>query len=348
MKRTRTFLSACILFALIPATSTRADPEAPEIAAIVDGQKIPLADVDAAISDRLFALEQQRYELRKLALKDMITTILLTKEAQKRGTSLSQLKASFTAAEVEIPDEAVERAYKENAVALTSMNADEAKERLRIDMETGSRVRQYRERVQALESGVKVDLFLQEPRRTMEIGDSPIVGTSDAKVRVVMFSDYECPFCRAADAAVRKLPATYGGDVAVILKHLPLENHRMAMPAARAAFCAADQGRFWEFHEKVVAAPEVTEAALESAARSVGLDVEKFDDCRRAAASEDAVMRDVLYANRSGIHATPSYIVNGRVLRGPTTEDLEASIARELNAIDGATQTRSGDATADK
>ena len=107
----------------------------------------------------------------------------------------------------------------------------------------------------------------------------------------------------------------------------------MAMPAARAASCAAEQGRFWQFHENVVAAPEVTEATLQGAGKAAGLDLAKFDECRRAPSSEEAVQRDVRYASISGINATPSYIINGRVLRGPTADALRAAIEEELAAV---------------
>ena len=348
MRLTWKMMSIGLLSVLAAAGPALAGNETPELAAVVDGQAITMAEIDAAIQTRLDALEQQKYEMRKGALTEKIRTILLNREAEQRGISLNRLKADFSAVDVQIPDEEVERAYRESADAFTGLGADEAKERIRIDLETAARVRKYRERVQELEKTMKVELFLHEPLRRMEVGDSPVAGNADAKVRVIMFTDYQCPFCRAADPGVRKLTETYRGDVALIVKHLPLEGHSMAMPAARAASCAAEQGRFWQFHEKVVTAPEVTEAALQSAGKAAGLDLAKFDECRRAASSEEAVLRDVRYASTSGINATPSYIINGKVLRGPTADALRSAIEQELHAGAEAVSASSAPSAANK
>jgi predicted DsbA family dithiol-disulfide isomerase len=345
------FLCSVILLALLTPMPALAVSDPTEVAAVVDGQQISLAAVDATIRDRLDALEQQKYELRKAALKNLITTTLLANEAGKRGIPVEKLKAGFSATDVEVAPEAVERAYAENSAALSALNVDEAKERLRIDLETDGRVRRYRERVEALEKEARIDVFLDEPRRRVEIGDhSPILGNADAKVKVVMFSDYECPYCRAAQSTVRQLTERYGGQVAVAVKQLPFENHPLAMPAARAAVCAAGQGRFWQFHNDVFAAPAITEAALQDAARTAGLDLATFDDCRTSPASEQAVLRDVLDARRTGINVTPSYLINGKVLRGPTAQVLQAAIAEELKTGQDAmrTQTQSIGSTAKK
>lgn len=86
----------------------------------------------------------------------------------------------------------------------------------------------------------------------VNVGDSPSIGPNDAKVTVVEFSDFECPFCARAYATVKQIQSTYPKDVRIVYKNLPLTNlHPQAQKAAEASVCAQKQGKFWEMHDKM-------------------------------------------------------------------------------------------------
>ena len=115
------------------------------------------------------------------------------------------------------------------------------------------------------------------------IDDSPVRGPADALVTLVEFSDYQCPFCRQANATVSQVEKKYAGKIRLVMKEFPLVSiHPQAMPAARAVIAAGMQGRYWEMHDKLFASPQLDADTLERYAQEIGLDVERWkrDDRR--------------------------------------------------------------------
>ncbi len=91
--------------------------------------------------------------------------------------------------------------------------------------------------------------------QTVSVGNSPVQGPKDAKVTIIEFSDFECPFCQRAFTTVEEVLAAYPKDVRVVYKQLPLTSiHPNAQRAAEASLCALDQGKFWEMHDKMFTA----------------------------------------------------------------------------------------------
>ena len=103
---------------------------------------------------------------------------------------------------------------------------------------------------EALRKKWVVNLNLPPPSFALELDDglSPAKGSSKPLVTIVGFSDFECPFCSAVQNTLKQIVETYGRDVRLVFKHLPSEGHRNSLPAARAAYCANEQDRFWQFH----------------------------------------------------------------------------------------------------
>ena len=145
------------------------------------------------------------------------------------------------------------------------------------------------------------------------IGHS-ISGKEDAVVTIVVFSDFECPFCRRF--ALETLPAiedTFPGQVQTLFRHWPLENHRLAYPAARAAECAGGQGRFREFHDLLFAkADSLGLKSFDSFAAEVGVaDIEAFRQCNSAHEPVQAIEMDIMAVRAIGGVGTPTLVING-------------------------------------
>ena len=148
----------------------------------------------------------------------------------------------------------------------------------------------------------------------LSVKDAPRLGRRDARVAIIEFADFECPFCRRH--AERVLPLLRKrfvdlGSAAYYYIHLPLINiHPHAADAARAAACAGDQGRFWELHDQLFAVTEPTSLRpdfLRTLAASLQLDLKAFDSCVSNAA--ERIASDVAQANRLGINATPAFVI---------------------------------------
>ncbi|HYO71121.1 MAG TPA: thioredoxin domain-containing protein, partial [Archangium sp.] len=109
------------------------------------------------------------------------------------------------------------------------------------------------------------------------IDGSPVKGNADALVTLVEFSDYQCPFCSRADATVKQLQKDYGSKLRVVMKQNPLSFHPRAKPAALAAMAAGEQGKYWEYHEKLFAnAKALEDTHLEKYAEELGLNISRW------------------------------------------------------------------------
>jgi protein-disulfide isomerase len=139
-----------------------------------------------------------------------------------------------------------------------------------------------------------------------------IRGPIDAKVTLVEYGDFECPYCGRAEAVIRKLLAD-DGDVRYVWRHLPLNDvHPNAQVAAEAAEAAARQGKFWEMHDRLLTQEDLRPSALLATARELGLDTEKFMYELREHEAAARVAEDVDSADLSGVSGTPTFFINGK------------------------------------
>ncbi|MEP6619984.1 MAG: thioredoxin domain-containing protein [bacterium] len=149
----------------------------------------------------------------------------------------------------------------------------------------------------------------------------PTRGPDNAPVTIVEFTDYECPYCREYFANTLPLVlARYGDRVRYVVMNLPLsELHPDALGAAEAAECAADQHRFWEYHDRLFLSADLDSAALARIAGEVHLNTAAFATCVGTRATAERVRGHLAQANSLGIRSTPTFYVNGRVSHGAHT-----------------------------
>ena len=156
-----------------------------------------------------------------------------------------------------------------------------------------------------------------DKRYDVEIAGSPTVGPEDAKVTIVEFSDFQCPFCARVNPTLTQIQDEYGDQVRIVFKHLPLAFHDKA-PAAHAASEAAHrQGKFWEMHDKIFANQrEISEENYVIWAGEIGLDVEQFKKDSASAQVKGKVSSDLTEASKLGVSGTPGFFINGRFTAG--------------------------------
>ena len=163
-----------------------------------------------------------------------------------------------------------------------------------------------------------------------------IRGSADARVTLVEYGDFECPYCGQAESVIRELLADFG-DVRYVWRHLPLADvHPHAQRAAEAAEAAAGQGAFWEMHDLLFQHQDALRPSdLEGYARSLGLDAERFNEELRMHDHAARVADDVDSADLSGVSGTPTFFVNGRRHYGAydiagLSASVKAAKAREI------------------
>jgi predicted DsbA family dithiol-disulfide isomerase len=303
------------------------------VVASVNGSDIRQKQVDDSVAARIYPLQQQLYAIRKAALENLITSRILESEATARGISIEELRRQLTAGDINVTRAQVEEAYAQNASFFASMSPDEARERLRLDLETQARMKHYRTGLEALRKKWTVKFNFPPPPFVSELDDgvSPAKGSTRPLVTIVEFSDFECPYCREVQAALKQIVETYGADVRLVFKHMPLEGHHNSLPAARAAYCAAEQDRFWQFHDALFASRNLSATRFTEIAAELGLGATKFQACLSSEQSRNAIVKDLETARLFQIESTPSFIINGQVVKGALSfADFQRIIEREL------------------
>ncbi len=163
-----------------------------------------------------------------------------------------------------------------------------------------------------------------QPRRpdpakqySIDVKDSPVLGSEDAKVQIVEFSDFQCPFCNRVLPALQQVRKEYGDQVQLVFKHLPLRIHAKAPAAHAAAEAAHRQGKFWEMHDAIFANPrEMSPERYEQYAQELGLDLERFKADVASESVKKRVEADSSEAASLGVSGTPGFFINGRYLSG--------------------------------
>jgi protein-disulfide isomerase len=161
------------------------------------------------------------------------------------------------------------------------------------------------------------------------IGDSPVMGASDRQIVMLVFSDFQCPFCATANKSLKEFMAKNKDKVTLAYKHFPLTQiHPEALPAARAAWAANKQGKFWEYHDALFAnQAKLSEAFYTETATSLKLDLKKFDADRKLA--DNFIVEDFKLGRKVGVDGTPTFIMNGEVVTGAASlADLEKALAK--------------------
>ncbi len=285
------------------------------VVATVGNIRITQADVDKYAAGKLIPLQEQIGEIRRTALESIIVKILLEKEAKQKGISVEEFKKSLTNVDVIVPLEEIEKEYLENIPAFASMNPDEAKERIRLAFEAQARMRVYVKSVKQLKN--KADLTYLENFWSAKVDTDekgPSLGNEKAKITIIEFSDFQCPYCKNSNKIIKQVVQNYGDKVKVVFKHLPLQPNSHIL--AQAAVCADKQNQFWNYHDSLFEAEDMSENLLIQIAEQHGLNVNYFKECLTSNDSNKIVLEDINEAKRLGIEGTPTFIVNGKIIQG--------------------------------
>ncbi len=157
------------------------------------------------------------------------------------------------------------------------------------------------------------------PVKNVDEAVDHIRGNKSAKVTLIEYSDFECPFCLRHDATIKQVMKDYPNDVRIIYRHFPLSFHPEAQKAAEASECAAKQGKFWEMHDKIFeanSASAMSVAKWKEEARKMGLNGDKFDKCLDSGETAARVSQDLQEGTIAGVAGTPGTFVNGQLIEG--------------------------------
>ena len=300
----------------------------------VNGVAISAADMDASIAPTLAKLQDQIYTTRLTRLNALIDDRIIGEAAQKRGVSAEAFLAAELAGKAPPPSDAEVASFFEANKARLQGDLPKWRDRIRTYLEGESEASARADLIKRLRKDANVKMFLSPPpvyRAKLDLSGAPVRGPASAPVTIVEFSDFHCPFCRQVQPVLLQIRQKYGYRIRLVYKDMPIDGlHPQARGVAEAARCAAEQGRFWEFHDKVYAgAPDGSAATLQRYAADAGVDLTQFEACRASRKHQAGVQRDVQEGTDLGITGTPGFFVNGRFLSGSQPLEVFSQIIDE-------------------
>jgi protein-disulfide isomerase len=333
-------LIVCAALVLATSVTGSAQSTAPSEAARVGDRVITLHEVDeawkAADAGKFAEAIQALYDGRKETIDRMVAGILIEQAAAAKKTTVEKLLGEELAKRRKpVSPAEVEAFYAKNQAQMQGEPLDKMRDVIARFLE-GQRDTEARNAYVAelKKAGPAVRVSLDPPRMSVAIAaNDPIRGAKNAAVTIVEFSDFQCPFCARVTPTIAKLRETYGDSIRIVWKDFPLTNiHPQAAKAAEAGHCAADQGKYWEFHDRLFAnQSRLQPDALKEHAAAAGLEPKAFAACLDSGRHAGRVQQGVQEGQRLGVSSTPTFFINGRVVTGAHPyETFSAVIDDEL------------------
>jgi predicted DsbA family dithiol-disulfide isomerase len=310
---------------LLFGCSKPSGPDTKKIVGRVDGAPITEGELLAEAKAPLAALERKLAEdvhkEKALALDRLVEKRLLLARANKEGIGVEALLDREVSRRVQEPPESALRAVydqtKANGRVLPPF--EDVRGEIAGFLKTQAAESVRRDLASRLRAEAKVESLMPPlllPKVEFE-AKGPSRGDAGAPVTIVEFSDYECEFCGVAEETVRRVLDAYKGRVRLVHQAFPLSIHPRAPKAAEAAFCAGEQGRYWEMHDSLLAKQAALGVDdLKGRARGLQLDAPRFDSCLDSGRMARAVDASRKLGEELGLTATPAFFVNGRFLSG--------------------------------
>ncbi len=314
---------------------------------VSEAGKAGLSDLDATYYSRLKAEADQWAE-----------NLVLPKEAQAQGIGLEALIKKEITDKVQVTPADVTRRYVMSPAA-DAKPFPQVQDEIRRDLEKQNYSRVKKELLDRLFAKYGIQFRLKAPQgydRSMsdlsafpvytpppaqgtldpsgKITTSPSRGPADAPVVVEIYSDFMCPFSKRFHGTMKALDQKYPGKIRTVFHHFPLAFHKGADVMAEASTCAQEQGKFWEYHDRLMDSKEssLDKAGLVALASELGLNGAAFQSCLDSQRYKEWVALNMASGTKNGVSGTPGFLVNGRKGFGAKPpEDMAKLIDWHLN-----------------
>ena len=297
-------------------------------AASSDGVAVKVGDITITEAELMKGLETDLYELenKKFDLKfnkvnSMVIEKLMANDPKKKGLTNDEYMEKYITSKIEITANDINNFIKEKNIPAQQVNPqikERIKQYLMVEKKKGALDEWLGEKTKS----TPIEVFFNKPRRPsfdVKVGNAPFIGDKDAKVEVVEFSDFQCPFCSKASVILKQIKQKYGKKVKIAFKQYPLPFHAQAKGASVAALCANEQKTefFWKLHDAMFAdQSKLAINDIKTSAKKIGVDSAKFDKCLDSNKYLAQVEADIKQGQEIGVKSTPTFFVNGQLIQG--------------------------------
>jgi protein-disulfide isomerase len=332
------FITAALILALACSAPAQQATNSSDAAARVGDRTVTVKELDdrwqkSAPGPHAQAL-QALYDGRKEALDEIIADTLITQAAKAKNVTAEQYMQGEVGKRIKpVTDTDIVTFFQENQAQMQGRPLADVGPAIRRYLEEQQKASAQQAVIEELrKSGPRIQLLMDAPRQQVSIGaDDASVGPANAPVTIIEFSDFQCPFCQRVAPTLKKVRETYGDKVRIVWKDFPLTQiHPQAFKAAEAGNCAREQGKFWEYHDRLFANQAALQPEfLKKYAADAGLDAAKFGACLDTAKYSDRVQETMGVGTGLGVGSTPSLFINGRLVAGAQPYETFVSIIDE-------------------
>lgn len=328
-------LFSVLLLPILSSSQSMESTKKSDPIATVDGQAITEDDLAPFVQGQLRPLRDQEYQIKKKALENLISQKVLDAEAKKRGLTADKLLEQEVDSKMPEPTDAEINAVY--AVQKDQLNRplEEVKPQLQQNLKRAKIQIARQEYSARLREQAKIAVLLSPPRVQVSFDPKRVKGNPKARVMIVEFSDFQCPYCGQVEATLKSVLAKHEGTVALAFRDMPIgQIHPFAQGAAEAARCAGEQGRFWEYHDLLFADQGALDrSGLIAKAAKLQLDPQQFETCISSEKYKSQVQQDNQEGLRAGVSGTPGFFINGVFISGAQPEAAFDKIIEEQLAL---------------
>ena len=303
----------------VPSNAEEGTPEKTDKpVAIVAGHPILESELSLQTRAQMQQLRNQEYEIKRTALDNLVIQKLVEAEAKSQKISIPELLAREVDGRVRETTEEEIKAFYEGQKDRINRPLEEVKDQIAAVLKQNRAQQARQDYFATLRKKLPVDILLQPVRLNIQADARRARGPQNAPITIVEFSDFQCPFCLKAYPTVRAVLAKYGDKIRFSYRDFPLRQiHGQAQEAAEAGHCAADQDKFWQFHDYLFENPsDLSREKLVASAEKASLDAAALELCLESGKHRSAVEQDYQQGLQAGINGTPAFYINGIFLNG--------------------------------
>ncbi len=305
------------------------------IAAKAGDIEVSNAELMDGIESEVFEHESKAFEVKFNKLRAILLEKLVQKDPRNKGLSNDEFLSKYIAKDVKVSEKEINAFIKDQNIPAEHINP-QVREKIQNYLEIERKKEAVDKWLAEQTSKSPVEVYIPKPRRPtfpVEVGNAPFAGDKDAKVVIVEFSDFQCPFCAKGAELLKKVKEKYGKKVKVSFKQFPLPFHNHAEQAAVASLCANEQSSesFWKMHDEMFANQETAldPEGLKKTAKKIGLKTDLFEKCLAENKFLAQVKADMEEGKKIGVKSTPTFYVNGQLVSGAQPMDVFSEIIDE-------------------